>query len=121
MKFLIKKIYIILLLLLILLVGSKVFAKESKIRYTKENISSYFSGVISANRSYNNEAFKYLKKVKSLKNIHSRFNAEYIRTLILLEKFEHAFTFSKNMWTNNEFIFEADLLLGLNYFINKDY
>ena len=121
MMFLIKKIYIILFLLLILLVGSKVFAKESKIRYTKENISSYFSGIVSANRSYNNEAFKYLKKVKSLKNIHSRFNAEYIRTLILLEKFEHAFTFSKNMWTNNEFIFEADLLLGLNYFINKDY
>ena len=121
MKFLIKKIYIILFLLLILLVGPKVFAKESKIHYTKENISSYFSGIISANQSYNKEAFEHLKKAKSLKNIHSRFNAEYIRTLILLEKFEQAFAFSKNVWTKNEFIFETDLLLGLNYFINKDY
>ena len=121
MKFLIKKIYIILFLLTILLVGSKLFAKESKIRYTKENISSYFSGIISVNQSYNNEAFEYLKKVKSLKNMHSRFNAEYIRTLILIEKFEQAFAFSKSVWTNDEFIFETDLLLGLDYFINKDY
>ena len=121
MKFFIKKIYIILFLLTILLVGSKLFAKESKIRYTKENISSYFSGIISVNQSYNNEAFEYLKKVKSLKNIHSRFNAEYIRTLILIEKFEQAFAFSKSVWTNDEFIFETDLLLGLDYFINKDY
>ena len=121
MKFFNKKIYIILFLLTILLVGSKLFAKESKIRYTKENISSYFSGIISVNQSYNNEAFEYLKKVKSLKNMHSRFNAEYIRTLILIEKFEQAFAFSKSVWTNDEFIFETDLLLGLDYFINKDY
>ena len=67
MKFFNKKIYIILFLLTILLVGSELFAKGSKIRYTKENISSYFSGIISVNQSYNNEAFEYLKKVKSLK------------------------------------------------------
>ena len=72
-----------------LLVGSKLFAKESKIRYTKENISSYFSGIVSVNQNYNDEAFKHLKKVKLLKNRHSRFNVEYIRTLILIEKYEY--------------------------------
>ena len=121
MKFLIKKIYIILFLLTILLFESKLFAKENKIRYSKENISSYFSGIVSVNQSNNKKAFVYLKKAKSLKNKHSRFNAEYIRTLILIDKFEQAFAFSKNVWTNDEFIFEADLLLGLDYFINKDY
>ena len=121
MKFLIKKIYIILFLLTILLIGAKVFAKESKIQYAQENISNYFSGIVSINQNYNNEAFKYLKKVKLLKSRHSRFNAEYIRTLILVEKFEKAFAFSKSVWTNDEFIFETDLLLGLDYFINKDY
>tara|TARA_Y100000590_G_scaffold58459_1_gene61795 strand:+ start:464 stop:2173 length:1710 start_codon:yes stop_codon:yes gene_type:complete len=121
MKFLIKKIYIILFLLTILLFESKLFAKENKIRYSKENISSYFSGIVSVNQSNNKKAFDYLKKAKSLKNKHSRFNAEYIRTLILIDKFEQAFAFSKNVWTNDEFIFEADLLLGLDYFINKDY
>ena len=101
--------------------GSKLFAKESKVRYSKEDISSYFSGIISANQSNNDKAFDYLKKTKSLKNKHSRFNSEYIRTLILIEKFEQAFAFSKNVWVNDEFIFEADLLFGLNYFINEDY
>jgi Tfp pilus assembly protein PilF len=121
MKFLIKKIYIILFLLTILLIGTKLFAKESKIRYSRENISNYFSGIISANQGSNNKAFDYLKKTKSLKNKHSKFNAEYVRTLILIEKFEQAFTFSKSVWANDEFIFETDLLLGLEYFIKKDY
>ena len=119
MKFLIKKIYIILFLLSILLIESKIFAKESEIQYTKENISNYFSGIISINQNYNNKAFKHLKKVKSLKNKHSRFNIEFIRTLILLEKFEQAFVFSKSAWTDNELFFEIDLLLGLDYFIKK--
>ena len=95
MKFLIKKIYIILFLLSILLIESKIFAKESEIKYTKENISNYFSGIISINQNYNNKALKHLKKVKSLQNKHSKFNIEFIRTLILLEKFEQAFVFSK--------------------------
>jgi len=121
MKFLIKKIYIILFLLSILLIESKIFAKESEIKYTKKNISNYFSGIISINQNYNNKAFKHLKKVKSLKNKHSRFNIEFIRTLILLEKFEQAFVFSKSVWADDELFFEIDLLLGLDYFIKKDY
>ena len=63
MKFLIKKIYIIFFLLIILLTMSKVFAKDSQIQYTRENISNYFSGIISADRDYYNEAFKHLKQV----------------------------------------------------------
>lgn len=121
MKFLIKKSYIILFLFSILLVESKVFAKESKIQYTKEDISNYFSGIILINQNYNNEAFKHLKRVKSLKNRHSRFNIEFIRMLILIEKFEQALAFSKSVWTADEFVFETDLLLGLDYFVKKDY
>ena len=105
MKFLNKKNYIILFLLTVLLIESKVFAKESEIQYTKENISNYFSGIISANQDYNNEAFSYLKKVKSLKNRHSQFNIEFIRTLVLLEKFNQAFAFSKSVWSESEIFF----------------
>ena len=121
MKFLIRKIYIILFLMSTLLFGVNVFAKESKIQYTKENISNYFTGIVSLDQNYNKVAFKHLKKVKSLKNRHSRFNIEFIRTLILIEKFERAFSYSKSVWTDDEFVFEADLLLGLNHFIKKDY
>jgi len=123
MKFLIKKIYIILFFLIILLNATKVFARDGKIQYSKENISNYFLGIISSNKNHNDnkKAFKYLKKIQSIKNQHSQFNVTFLRTLILLEKFEQAFVFSKNVWKKDELFFEADLLLGLNSFIKEDY
>ena len=60
MKFLIKKVNSILFLLTILLIGTELFAKEARIQYTKENISNYFSGIVSINQNYNNEAFYHL-------------------------------------------------------------
>ena len=122
MKFLIKKIYIIFFVLIVLLTKSETFAKENNIQYNKKDISNYFSGIISINQAHNdNKAFEYLGKVQSIHNRHSQYNIEIIRTLILLEKFKQAFAFSKNVWTEDELFFEADLLLGLNYFIKKDY
>ena len=53
MKFFIKKIYIIFFLLTTLLIKSDVFAKESSIQYKKEDISNYFSGIISINQVHN--------------------------------------------------------------------
>ena len=105
----------------VLLFSNTAFSKNTKFQYSKDDISNYFSGIVSVNYDDANKTFKYLNKVRSLKSSHSNFNIQFIRTLILLEKFEQAFAFSKNVWTNDEFIFEADLLLGLDYFINKDY
>ena len=121
MKFSFKKIYIVLILLILLLIESKAFAKDNNISYTSKNISNYFSGIISVNQDYTSEAFGYLKKVQSLKNKHSRFNIEFIRTLVMLEDFEQAFAFSKKIWKEEAPLFEADLLLGLDFFIKKDY
>ena len=122
MKFSIKKIYIILFLLTILITPTKLFARDSKIQYSKEDFSNYFFGVLSANQYYNNdEAFKYLNKIESKKNRHYRFKTEFLRTLVLLEKFNRAFNFSEEVWNKNEFLFEADLLLGLNSFLKEDY
>ena len=121
MKFLIKKNYIILFLLCILLLEPKVLAKEDNTQHTKETISNYFSGLISINQNYNKKAFEHLNKVKSFTNKHSKLNIEFIRTLVELNKFDEAFKFSQSAWSNDELIFEADLLLGLNYFIKKDY
>ena len=73
-------------------------------------------------KNYDDEnTHKYLKKVQLLKNHHSRFNAEFLRNLILLEKFHEAFAFSESVWDKNELFFESDLLLGLNSFKKKDY
>ena len=101
MKFLIKKIYIILFFLTIFLIQLEAFARDSKVLYTRENISNYFLGIVSANNNFNKEALRYLKKVESLKNRHSKFNVEFVRTLVLLEKFDEAFIFSKSVWDEN--------------------
>ena len=121
MKYYIKKIYLILLLITILSLSTETFSKENKIKYSKDNMSNYFSGIISANQNYTGTAFKYLNKIQALKNSHHNFNIQFIRTLILLEKFEQAFAFSKSVWLEDEFFFETDLLLGLESFVKKDY
>tara|TARA_B100000686_G_scaffold337733_1_gene409246 strand:+ start:706 stop:2427 length:1722 start_codon:yes stop_codon:yes gene_type:complete len=122
MKLFIKKIYIIFFLLTIFFAESKVFARENNTQYSKKDISNYFSGIISISKEYNNDkAFKYLDDVQSIHSIHSQYNIEYLRTLVLLEKFRRAFAFSKKVWSEDELFFEADLLLGLNFFIKKDY
>ena len=121
MKFLIRKINIIIIFYIIFLSNVELFAKDARIQYTRENIANYFSGIVSANQDNNNEAFKHLKKVQSLRKDHSKFNIEYTRTLILLDKFDKAFTFSKEAWNKDEYFFEADLLLGLESYLKKDY
>ena len=121
MKYFIKKIYLILFFIFILFFSVETFAKESKIKYFKGDISNYFLGIISANQDHTSKAYKYLNKVQSLKNRHDNFKIQFLRTLILLEKFDKAFSFSQEVWNKNELFFEADLLLGLESFINKDY
>ena len=76
MKFTLKKIYIVLLLLI--LIQPKVFARDNKVLYTGKNISNYFLGTIFSNQYYDNKAFKYLKKVESIKDKHSKFNIKFI-------------------------------------------
>ena len=119
MKFCIKKIYII--LILAILIQPRVFARDNKDIYTRENISNYFSGIISAKNYNNKDAYKFLKKIQLLKNHHSRYNVEFINNLVLLGKFDKALAFSESIWDKNELFFEADLLLGLRFFKNKDY
>ena len=121
MKYFIKKIYLILLLITVLLSSNAAFSKNTKFQYSKDDISNYFSGIISLNQNYTTAGFKYLSKVKSLKKTHSNYNAQFIRSLVLLEKFEQAFAFSKSIWLEDESFFEVELLLGLESFIKKDY
>ena len=105
----------------ILFVQNVAFGIEERTKYSKYNFSNYFLGIISANKDDNDDAFKYLSKVSVLKDKHSKFNIEYLRTLILLEKFEEAFVFSRKVWSENEPFFEVDLLLGIDFLIKKNY
>ena len=121
MKHFIKIFYLILLLTAVQFIGQISFSKEAKIKYSKKDISNYFSGIISSKQKNDDAAYEYFDRVKSLKNIHSNYNNQFIYTLISLGKFNKAFEFSKDVWIEEKFFFEIDLLLGLNSFIKKDY
>ena len=121
MKHFIKIFYLILLLTAVQFIGQISFSKEAKIKYSKKDISNYFSGIVSLRQKNDDAAYEYFDKVKSLKNIHSNYNNQFIYTLISLGKFNKAFEFSRDIWIEDKFFFETDLLLGLNSFIKKDY
>jgi tetratricopeptide (TPR) repeat protein len=121
MKLILKKFFIISIFLNLVISSSISYSKNTNSEYKKEDISNYFLGTTLANQSYNKQAYKYLNKVHKIKDKHTNFNIEFIRTLVLIDKFKEAFNFSKEIWIEEEDFFEADLLLGLNSFINKDY
>jgi len=121
MKYLIKKIYLVLFLVIFLPFSTESFASDNREVYSKNDISNYFSGIISAEQALNNNSFRFLNKAQSLKNKHTNFNVQFIRAMILLEKFKQAFVFAKNIWKEDVFFFEADLLLGIQAFVNEDY
>ena len=59
-------------------------------------------------------------EVQFLKKSHHNFNIQFIRSLILLGKFEKSFTYAKNLEEENANFDEANIILGINYFINND-
>ena len=74
-----------------------------------------------ANQDLSNRAFSHLNKIRYLKNSHENFSIQFLRTLILLDKFDQAFIFSKNAAQGDRNFFESSLLMGLNDIVNENY
>ena len=121
MKYFKKNIYLVFLYINISLISITVFDNNAKASYSKDDVSNYFSGIIALSQNNTTSGFKYLKKINSLKNVHYNYNIKFLRSLVLLNKFDEAFSFSKEVWDEEILYFDADLLLGLNYFIKEDY
>jgi len=116
-----KTIYLILFLSFVIFSVTSGLAKEKEEIYSKKYISNYLSGIISLDLNETENGFKFLNKIDPLKEKHSNFNIRFINSLILLEKFDEAFVFSKSISSKNKIFFEADLLLGLDSYTKKDY
>jgi len=118
MKTFIKSIYLILFFLFFLINTTKTFAN---VKYSQEEISNYFSGTVSLSQNNALKSFQYLNKIKPLKKEHVNYNIQFIRSLVLLDKFNEVFDFAEDIWKEDVLLFEADLLLGLQSYIKKDY
>ena len=116
-----KKINFILFITIFLFPNTSIYAKDGNQKYSKSNISNYFSGLIYMNQANNDAAFKHFKKIQFLKEKHSNYNIQFARTLVLLDKFDQAYLFLDETWNEDEYFFESDLLLGLESFLNEDF
>ncbi|MDC0059506.1 hypothetical protein OAJ18_00630 [Pelagibacteraceae bacterium] len=121
MKFYFKKINLIACLFFVYYLNSHAFAKDSEFSYSREDIGNYFLGILASNEGSVKEAYKHLKKVQTLKSKHKNFNRQFIHTLVMLDRFDQAFSFSREVWQEDDLFFEADLLLGINSLIEKKY
>jgi len=89
--------------------------------YSKENISNYFSGLLSSRNNDMRESRKFFIKVKELSKIHFPYVKEYILVLVQEQKIEEAASFLRKI--DNEFnnFSEANIILGTTYLANKKY
>ena len=98
-----------------------VYSSSKKILYSKKSIAGYFSGIISSNNNNNTLALKYFNNLHHLKNSHDQFNHRLVFSLVQTQKIPDLFLYLKKLKKENLNFFNANLLLGINYFLEKKY
>lgn len=115
------KIFVYILIFFIFILNSIVYSANQKILYSRKSISNYFSGIISSNNNNNKLALKYFNNLNHLKNNHNQFNREMIFTLVQTKEISKLFLYLKKLKKKNLNFFDANLLLGISYLLEKNY
>jgi len=115
------KNFICILIFFCFLLNFNAHSSNQNILYSKKSISNYFSGIISSNNNDHKLALKYFSKLGHLKNNHDRFNRKLVFTLVQTQKISELFLYLKKLRKENLNFFNANLLLGINYFLEKNY
>lgn len=115
------KIFIYILIFFSFISSFNAYSSNQKILYSKKSISNYFSGIISSNNNNNKLALKYFNNLNHLKNTHDQFNQELVFTLVQTQKIPKLFLYLKKLRKKNLNFFNANLLLGISYFLEKNY
>ena len=115
------KIIVYILIFFSFLLNFNAHSANQKILYSRKSISNYFSGIISTNNNDNKLALKYFSKLSHLKNNHDQFNRELVFTLVQTQKIPELFSYLKKLRKENLNFFNANLLLGISYLLEKNY
>ena len=91
------------------------FSKDAK------NISNYFSGSVAFNNFEYDVSKKYFDKFSNSEKENNKFSSTFIQSLIYLQKYNEAYSFSKSLDKKGNASFENKLFLGLHEFKNKNY
>jgi tetratricopeptide (TPR) repeat protein len=115
------KIFIYILIFFSFLSNLNAYSSNQKVLYSRKSVSNYFSGVISSNNNNNKLALKYFNNLHHLKNNHDQFNRKMVFTLVQTKKIPELFLYLKKLKKKNLNFFDANLLLGISYFLEKNY
>ena len=91
------------------------FSKDAK------NISNYFSGALAFNNYDYDVSKRYFDKFSKSEKPNKNFSSSLLQSLINLQKYNEAYSYSKSLENKNLTNFESKLFLGLFEFKNKNY
>lgn len=112
---------LILQIFFFIFIFNSINAKNLDKYYSEDKISDYFSGIVSLDDNDYLEAYKYLKQLKGLEKHHAYYSQNYHYSLIVSERFQEAFNFSKKLEKQGSENFESNLITGVYYLKNKKY
>ena len=110
-----------LLIGIFIIIFSNIHVKSLEKLIDGQNISNYFSGVLSLNKNDYNKTYSYLKTIEGLEDKHYTYSQIYLYSLVNLGKFKEAYHYSKKLKKKNLNNFESDLLIGVYYLKNNKY
>ena len=97
------------------------YGKNQDFNYNANNISNYFSSLLSFSDSEHEMSQNFFKKIKDVKKNTTKQSTKYIRSLINSEKYGEAIRYSRNLENLNSKNFESNLILGLSEFKKGNY
>ena len=86
-----------------------------------QDISNYFSGILSINDNHYEKSYSYLKTLNNLEDSHYVYSQYYQYSLIALNKFKDAAKYTKKLEKKKIDNFESNLISAVYYLEDKDF
>ena len=102
-------------------ISNSSYSKILDFNQDAKNVSSYFSGTISFNDFDYSGAKKFFDNLDDSENANEKFSSMFIQSLLNLEKYNEAYSYSKKLEKKKLSNFESNLVQGLFEFKNKNY
>ena len=111
---------IIIYLFLFLNTSNVILAKNSDKFSDADDVSNYFSGVLSINDNQYTKSYDYLKSLNNLEDSHYIYSRYYQYSLITLSKFKEAAKYSKKLNDKKLDNFESNLISAIYHLKDKN-
>ena len=102
-------------------ISNSSYSKILDFNQDAKNVSNYFSGTISFDDFDYLSAKKFFDNLGDSEDDNEKFSSMFIQSLVNLEKYNEAYSYSKKLERKNLSNFESNLVQGLFEFKNKNY